>query len=534
MGARTGAGTLGGAAARTIGWARANLATLFDNAQSVRDYRAQLRSSKTVWLWTLYVAMLIVIALVLYSNVVGQGVQSVSRIQGSLRQFYDSMATALGWLVVLMTPALTAFTIVQERERKSLDLVFSAPVRPKYLLVGKMLSSFRYTWMLLVLSLPVTAVSVVMGGATWVDVIGVYAILSGSALAITSIGLLISSLAGSVPAALILTYLAAGVYLLLLTAIAGMMSIPSMMTMTGSLEAPFLVAMSPFGAAGTSITQTVLWGLEIPNWILGFAGSLLVAKIFVLGAGSSLSPYGSPETKSLRIHGLVYAALIGIGVGYALPSSSMFVGGSATPPTALKEMAIILTWLLIPVGMFVPHLCCCSPTADRKYRDDGFFSLRAAFVGSPAGALPYLLMVVLSYYVGAALALGAKSSAAGGSFDWSIPGFGQSLGWFLALAFFAWGTARMVSSGARTLRAARILFLAVLMILFPIGLPTLAILDGLGRTSGFGPDFLMLHPMYPLLNAQMYTAESHAALMAVVGGAFAYVAWRRRREKDVS
>src|ERR1044072_9677517 len=103
---------------------------------------------------------------------------SMTDAQHPLKGFYNKIIYLLSTVMWLVAPALTATAIVSERQRKSLDLVFSAPVSPKYYLVGKMLSSYRYVWMLLVLSLPVTAACVVLGGAVWSEGLAAYGLLS--------------------------------------------------------------------------------------------------------------------------------------------------------------------------------------------------------------------------------------------------------------------------------------------------------------------------------------------------------------------
>jgi hypothetical protein len=142
------------------------------NASSMRDFRVQLRGSRSVLLFGAYLLSLITIALLVYSSAIRNGTSvSIVEAQSSLQSFYATVIGLLGGMICLVTPALCATSILTERQRKSLDLVFSAPVSPKYYLVGKMLSSYRYIWMLLVLSLPVTAACVVLGGATWRDVL---------------------------------------------------------------------------------------------------------------------------------------------------------------------------------------------------------------------------------------------------------------------------------------------------------------------------------------------------------------------------
>src|SRR5579885_1647378 len=198
--------------AKVADWAKSNFGVYFDNATSRRDYRAQLRGNRAIILWTVYLIVLIGLAMIVYSMSVEAGVTSVARAQATLQDFYQAVMMILGFMVILVAPALAATTIVMERERRSLDLVFSAPVRPKTLLVGKMISAYRYTWMLLVLSLPITAVCVVMGGATWLEVLFAYALLSLHAMLYSAVALAISAIASKPTGALVWTYIAVGLY----------------------------------------------------------------------------------------------------------------------------------------------------------------------------------------------------------------------------------------------------------------------------------------------------------------------------------
>src|SRR5947209_4930518 len=170
--------------------------------------------------------------MVVYNTVVaraGQGGVSITEVQENLREFYNILMVCLASILCLITPALTAGAITSERQRQSLDLLFSAPVSVKALLVGKLISSYRYTWMLLALSLPITAVCVVMGGATWSDVLAGYALLSFSALVLTAIGLVVSSMAPSVGAAILWTYLAVAGYLFVSAGVSASSSVRIMM-----------------------------------------------------------------------------------------------------------------------------------------------------------------------------------------------------------------------------------------------------------------------------------------------------------------
>lgn len=508
--------------------------TLIGNAQSTRDYRSQLRSSKTIWIWAAYLGLLILFATISYSSTVSGGRQSVASIQNQLWQLYTTLISILGFVILIFSPALTAFAIVQERDRKSLDLIFSAPVEPKYLLVGKMMSSFRYVWMLLILALPVTSICVVMGGATWMDVLGAYVALSGMGLIVTSIGLLISTLAGSVTAALVSTLVAVGGYFLIVILLVSevMMSASSPMMGRSGNDAPFVLAMQPIDLGNSVQTTTQIFGTSVPNWIVAFAVSLLISRLFLLGAGSALSPYGSADTKGLRIYGLVYLGILGFLLAKSTSNLGMTLGSMSSSGSGMtKIQAVLLTWMLIPLLMLMPHLCCHHPSADRKYRSSHLLGFRAAFVGNPDGALLYVVLMVSVYFAGTYF--GQRPSGA-----LPIAGLLDAAVWALAFFFFWWAAGRYVSARAKSLRSARIWHIGLILGFIPVGLAILALLETTRGISGeYVPGMLVIHPLWPLMNGeQMSGAIEHTVVLTALGlGLLVFaesIGQRRRRETE--
>ncbi len=289
-------------------WLTDSREVYFGNATAVRDFRVQLRGNRSVMLFGVYLLLLIGVAMYTYSNAVNQYGSTIVEAQSSLHGFYQVTMLLLAGTVVLVAPGLTATTIVMERQRQSIDLVFSAPVSPKYYLVGKMISSFRYTWMLLVLALPVTAASVVLGGASWTEVLEAYILLSIHGLALTAFALLISTFSAKPVAAIVWSYITAIVF----NFCAGSAATASLFRFMGrpTDEAPFWVSFSPFAVVQSARTYTSIAGHHIPNWILALVVTLLIVKICLLGAGSILNQSGGMEVVGLRLHGLIYALLV--------------------------------------------------------------------------------------------------------------------------------------------------------------------------------------------------------------------------------
>ena len=118
-------------------WIHETWRTYIGNAASVRDFRVQMRGSKTILAWTLYLGILLTVGYFTYASVSALGFgSSPAEIQYRLGTFFSTMFRVIAGAVVVIAPGLTAASIVGERQRKSFDLVFSAPVTPKYYLVG--------------------------------------------------------------------------------------------------------------------------------------------------------------------------------------------------------------------------------------------------------------------------------------------------------------------------------------------------------------------------------------------------------------
>ncbi len=481
------------------------------NATAVRDYRVQLRGNRSVLLFGMYLILLIGTAMITYSNTAHNETMSVVDAQRSLRQFYQVIMWLLAGVVAIVTPALSATAVVTERLRQSLDLVFSAPVSPRYYLVGKMISSYRYTWMLLVLSLPVTAACVVLGGASWSDVLVTYLLLSFHALIITSISLLLSTVAAKPVAAIIWSYAATGVYLAGASGLAAAgMSIRWMAHGSAANELPFYGALSPFLATNYSSSYSVISGFHVPNWILAGVAALLISKICLLGAGSLLAPSGGLETKGLRIFSLIYL--------YAI---FFYGGGTALATVSVTERGMfagyLLAWGLMPLILVLPSITCFGYDAERRLRPNGPLSLKSILTGTPGGALPYMAALILGS--AAMLWLGGKIVS-----DVTLPAtYGAYVTYTFGLWAFFWSVGRFASSFLTGIKAARTALVGAFMLLLVIPAPFLSAVAG-REFSENGYNVWDLYVLRPILGGGMSAYHDRTSLTLFYGVVFLVIA----------
>ncbi len=517
-------------------WLSRNIAVYVDNPTATRDFRAQLRGNKAIALWSLYLFVMMGFTLINYYTISQSGSLSVTDIQFRLRSFYESSMYMLAAAICLITPSLTAGSIVVERQRKSLDLLFSAPVSLKGMLVGKMIAAYRYTLMLLILSIPMTSVAVVMGGATWSDVLQAYAILSFGGLVLTSIGLLISSLSESVGAAVIWTYLASGLYLWGISAV-GVMITPNGPSPS---DMPFLIGMNPFFAVMTGPTRSPIAGFEVPNWILVGIVSILMCRLFLLGTASHLSPFGSKETQSFRVQTALYFF-----VGLLLVGSN---NRSPFDPAGVADAVAILCVILV---VFMPNILSYAKDGGRKFGYDGPPRIDSAFNGARSGSLAYLMLLWLSITLGVliailisvpnfALGMGPQNAFVSNMavqqrlLSAYIPPFLDGAVWTFGFLFMFWGLARGISARAKTLKGSRSSLICAMVLFLGLPLPLLSMAtskDIYGENGMFSSHLWAIYLAYPFAH-HLATAPIYAGLMVVIGLA-GFAAERERLKQPV-
>ncbi len=473
------------------GWFANNIGCYFGNAAAVRDFRVQLRGNRAILLWGFYLLVLIGFTMLVYTGSASGDQTSIVEAQSRLRGFYQSVMILLAVMINLISPALTAGSIVMERQRRSLDLVFSAPVTAKYYLVGKMVSSYRYVWMLLILSLPITSACVVLGGATWSDVIAAYIILSFNALIYTSMALLLSTLSRQPVAAVVWSYTASIFYSIFMSMMAFQAAAMGMMGMSRTLEAPFLVTLSPYAVVQAAPTFTTIYGYEVPNWILGGITAILLSKIMLLTAGSVMAGFGAKETISLRIHGIVYAflatALLSYGTSTALGMvRSATSAGTIGSSTWQAGFDMMFAWTLGPLVALLPFFTCYGIDAERRYWSDGVLRIRNTLIGTPSGGLIYTLAIVLASYAGIAFV----HSQVGQSWP-----SGAILFWTLSFWAFMWSLGRFSSSFNIGLRAARSLHFTLMMALVALPVPFFSAMGAFSSANAGIWDIYILRPL---------------------------------------
>jgi ABC-type transport system involved in multi-copper enzyme maturation permease subunit len=109
-------------------------------------------------------------------------------------------------LVLVLAPAFTAGAISLEREKQTLDLLVTTPISSLSIVLGKLFSALAWAFLLIVASIPLTAMVFVFGGVGPEDVVRMYVVLLVEAFGLGCLGLFFSALLKRTLAATIVTY----------------------------------------------------------------------------------------------------------------------------------------------------------------------------------------------------------------------------------------------------------------------------------------------------------------------------------------
>jgi len=182
-------------------------------AIGVKELRGRMRGKRafvTVTVNTVLVAG--------FAWMIGQILVENARNQFAFDPTYQSASIGRGIFVAVMflqtlmisvlAPASTAGTISSEREKQTLDLLAVTPISSVAIVVGKLLSALVWVFVLILASIPVTALVFVYGGVAPDDLVRGYAVLFVTAIAFGALGTFFSALVRRSGAATGLTFVA--------------------------------------------------------------------------------------------------------------------------------------------------------------------------------------------------------------------------------------------------------------------------------------------------------------------------------------
>lgn len=236
----------------------------------------------------------------------------------SFLQLYGFVATLEFMLLMFIMPALTSGSISGERERQTLELLFTTRMSSKDIVLGKLLSAVEQLMVLVVSSLPIVCLTFVYGSIDVIDLAVLALCFVIVAFFTGGIGILFSALIRKSTFSNVCTYgvllvIGAGTYMLNMF----VLNMDQMMINTTILN---FNEMRPVADAGAAVYLLLLnpvatFAEILGNQVSGGAGILSIRSFFGANADGILVRYWIPL--SMLVQSVVASAVIGAAV-YAL------------------------------------------------------------------------------------------------------------------------------------------------------------------------------------------------------------------------
>ena len=125
--------------------------------------------------------------------------------------FFPVVGIAQLCIISLIVPIITASSISGERERGTLDVLLTTSITPLEIIIGKISSAVLRVMIFVIASVPLMAVSFIMGGLSWITLLEYIVLSFIFAIFTGSIGTMCSALCKKTIPAIIMAYVIYGV-----------------------------------------------------------------------------------------------------------------------------------------------------------------------------------------------------------------------------------------------------------------------------------------------------------------------------------
>jgi len=167
----------------------------------VKELRGRMRGRRAFIIITVHVLLLAVFAWML-QRISQESMASMSSFGGQAtyasasigRSIFIGLMLVQTLMVAVLAPAATAGAISSEREHQTLELLTVTPISSLAIVLGKLLSALAWIFVLILASIPVTALVFVFGGVAPDDILRAYVVLFATVIGLGSVGIFFSAL----------------------------------------------------------------------------------------------------------------------------------------------------------------------------------------------------------------------------------------------------------------------------------------------------------------------------------------------------
>ncbi len=172
-----------------------------------KDVKVQSRSMRICWGVFIY-ELILALAFFLAMIIMEQQIRfSTSNIYSAMVWLYPVLALTQIGILGLIVPVRTASAISGEKERQTFDIMLTTSMTAFSVVMGKVMTAMIQSMFFVIASMPVMALSFVIGGMSWGYLFGFLALALLVSLFSASIGILCSSLCKKSISAVIMSYI---------------------------------------------------------------------------------------------------------------------------------------------------------------------------------------------------------------------------------------------------------------------------------------------------------------------------------------
>jgi ABC-type transport system involved in multi-copper enzyme maturation permease subunit len=191
---------------------------MFSNPVFVKELRVALRHGRSFIVLAVYVVALAAVIAVVYpryrvvftypSSVPAISFSSQTEITAALvgRGIFNAFTRAQFILVLLLVPTLTAPALTSEKEKRTLETLLVSGLTPYEIVLGKFYYSLFHVSLLIIASVPLTAVSFMLGGVSPMELATAYGLTFALAVGLTLVSLVVSAAVSRSHVATVIVY----------------------------------------------------------------------------------------------------------------------------------------------------------------------------------------------------------------------------------------------------------------------------------------------------------------------------------------
>lgn len=207
------------------------------NPVTLKELRGRMRGARAFVVMTVYLGLLAGFSLTLYVLYIATFDASIQSGQSGAfgrTLFFGILAIEL-FLITFIVPSFTAGAITGERERQTYDLLRTTLIKPRALVLGKLISALAYVFLLLLAAIPLQSLAFLFGGVGFEELALSFVVLLVTAVLIGTVGLFFSASQRRTLSASIATY-GFGLFITL--------GLPLMLLIFFAIVGPFVIGLT--------------------------------------------------------------------------------------------------------------------------------------------------------------------------------------------------------------------------------------------------------------------------------------------------